>query len=597
MPGATRVLGPWSKGLNLTSNRDLSVFLRPDELGEATNVVLTQEGYIAPRPGCKAYVSDTLYANITVDSIISIVGNVKLSTNETAVIVQVRNPGVTYLYKITDGDSCTLYYTDNTGTNFTSLLIHSGFVADANGYIKDTGIIFFSEENERTHISYSLDLSQPPTLISSTYKIPGSHFSFIVKDRLFLFNRVTSKMHWSPALYILDFRGSEYTGGPQGNDYARSEPIEPSVDQDGIFSVEFYNNNFYIFKKYKTFMFTYQTTPYEDGYMRKISNEMGAFDSTLFRGKIVVINNKGVFRVEGTEFLDLQRSLNLRFEIPLDHTNIEYDDIFITDFNENIMFGYRDKYTDPNNPKDYYFALNGNNGGWTRWDFTYTDNIAAPGTRQYLCQESLSTKQLMLSVSFDKKSLLYMDWKPAEDIHDYHLDGDVRAKTTADLVTYGGRYIPRVTIKTMAAVGDDMLAYTKLYRSYLRFYLSDQERIEGVDTAYWSLSINYNDYRFKIDTSIDDNPIYYLYPTKGTTSPAPVMLAVVDEETAIYNKAYQLPIGQQRVREFVFELKRDFNLIPSDTRLVNTDVDRPIKQGYYFLLSAIWFDYMDKVRI
>jgi hypothetical protein len=67
------------------------------------------------------------------------------------------------------------------------------------------------------------------------------------------------------------------------------------------------------------------------------------------------------------------------------------------------------------------------------------------------------------------------------------------------------------------------------------------------------------------------------------------------QNTNVYRRAYQLPIPQQRAVEFVFELHRRWTSITAE--LINPDTDRPIKAGYYFLLSGVWFDYNDKAGI
>lgn len=644
MSAATLTLGPWPKGLNLTSNRDLSPFLEPTELGEATNVILTKEGFIAPRPGCKVVTSNVLYQHMGTDGVMKLLGSVRLPNGSMCTFVLVYAGGTSYVYKAFSPQNMTLYFSAP-GVRFTHVLMHKG-KAD------HEGIIFFADADNKSYKTPDFSAVAVPTAIT-TGAIPGSDGGIIVKDRLFLIKGNTSKFMWSPATNILDWTKVD-DPNTVGDDVAGHEFIEATHERDGIMSVEFVNNSFYIFKKTKTYMFTYQVKPVDDGYLRKISNEFGALDSTLYRGVIVVLNNKGVFRVENTEFIDLQSKLNLRFEIPIDHNNIRAEDVFVTDFNNDILVGYRDvnsRLSSPEmlwndmwddmwedyvyaEPDKHYFCMNGYTGGWTKWDYSYNKGnewqaIASPGSGYQLGQEPNSVHQTMFFTDFARNRLVYTDWKPKVTLDgsgDYHLDTNI-----ADIDEHKKYYIPAVTIKTRASIGGSMLNYKKIYRTFMRFYLSDQSlpdqvyvdtwlgnrdaqtdlwtnKWTGFPEGLWSASINYNDYRFSVDQENEGNYLFYIYPNaagkplgnndnivqkpvKQSISP----ISMQTQNTNVYRRAYQIPIPQQRAVEFVFELKRRWSTITD--KLINQDADRTIKQGYYFLLSGVWFEYNDKAGI
>lgn len=581
----SKTLGPWPKGLNLTSNRDLSLFLDSDELGAAENVVYTPEGFIQPRPGCKRY----KYDFGTYDSI-EVIGNLSLPNGETIVVVQTIAGTQAKLWRITDKNTCSLLHTPVAGVRVTHMLAYQSTAGP-----NHTGVFFFTNTARTTFKNASLDLTGAWSVVSSGYNVPASHKGFIVKDRLFLFDYDNSTMWWSPANYIMDFAKVDVAS--TGTDVFAEEPIDKTIKEDGFTAVEFYNNNFYIFKKSKAYMFTYQALPLEDGYLRKISDDMGALASTLFRGNVVVLNRKGVFRMDGSEFLDLQRKMNFRFELPIDHANIKRDDAFITDFNEDIVFGYRDATV---GGLSYFYCMNGVNGAWSQWTYDYTQYIATPGSKFYRAQKADSTKMLMLFHTFDKKYLTYMDYKPASDLPTYHMDGDVSAATSHDFY-----YIPNVTIKTAAMFGDSPLKYFKVYRTFIRFYMSDIPKsvvrhLSLPADTLWTLSLNYNDYRFEFDTKPDGNPIFNLYPSNLEFQEENLLEGSNKGNTsAVYTRTYQIPIPQQRAKELVVELKRVFTQHPAGNALAltNPDPDRLIKNGYYFMLSSIWVDYQDKAGI
>jgi hypothetical protein len=580
---ATKTLGPWPSGLNLTSNRDLSLYLNGNELGEATNVVFTPEGFVQPRPGCKLYNFDFgIYDSIEV------IGNLNLPNGQTITVIQTISGTQAKLWKIVDKTTCSLLHTPVAGVRVTHMLAYQSTAGAAH-----TGVFFFTDTKATTFKNDSLDLSGAWSTVSSAYNVPASHKGFIVKDRLFLFDYDNSTMWWSPANYIMDF--AKVDVGATGTDVFAEEPIDKTIKEDGFRAVEFYNNNFYIFKKTKTYMFTYQALPLEDGYLRKISDEMGALSSTLFRGNVVVLNRKGVYRMDGSEFLDLQRKMNFRFEIPIDHSNIKRDDAFITDFNEDIVFGYRDATTDVK----YFYCMNGTNGAWSKWTYDYASNIAYPGSKFFRAQASDSTKMIMLQHTFTKSHLTYMDYKPGPELSTYHMDSDVLVPRHQTF------YIPNVIIKTAAVFGDSPLSYFKVYRTYIRFYMSDIpktaiSRLNIPVGTLWSISINYNDYRFEYDTKPDGNPIFNLYPSNVRFHEENILEGSnTADKTAIYTRTYQIPIPQQRAKELVVELKRVHTALPANEALAltNIDPDRPIKNGYYFMLSSIWVDYQDKAGI
>lgn len=598
MATATMELGPWNRGLNLTRNRDLSAYLDSNELGEAINITFSRDGFIEPRPGCKVLLQagalgapDELY---TGNPDFYVLGSVILPTGEAVVLVNAFVGGNSKVFKVYSPERVVYYFTA-TGTRLTH--VQSYEISDPD----HRGVFFFSIDDNKSYRTTDFSLVTAPTLIPGTFPIPGSDGGIIVKNRLFLWNYKQSAFMWSTPLKVLKFNFAVQTD--PAIDEGGREFIDKTTEADGIMSVEFLRNSFYIFKRSKTYMFTYQDNPNEDAYLKKISNEFGALDSSSYRNNLVVINNRGVFRVDNDQFTDLQPQLNLRFEIPLDHTNILTDNIFITDFNNDIVVGYRDTSTN----KKYYYCMNGQNGAWSEWSFDYLEGddaavpLAAPGSRQYRCQDANTTYQAMIFSTFDRKRVVYMDWKPKdlrgtvvgyEGPGNYHLDSQ-----TDNVRAHDYNFIPSISIKTRASIGGSILKYKKVHRSYLRMYLSEQaSAVEPADppavvgVGQWTLSINFNDYRFRKDAEHDpEQSVALKYPT-GVGR-----LLGTYVSTDVRNKVYQIPLQQIRAREFVFDIKRSYSKI--NFMLSNPDADRLIKQGYYFMLSGLWFDFEDKAGI
>lgn len=591
----TATIGPWSGGLNLTSNRDLSPYLDNNELGTALNVQYTREGFVECRPGFRVHPNTAINAAAS-GITITLLGSIFINSEQVGVI-QRRTPTSIEIYYIMGDQSVMLKatFTDLT-YNFTSVLALNNSVAAFSTQVP-RGVFLFDNGTGadyrlvRLETTPSITAAGSPTLMDAALKVPKSDFSFAVKDRVWLVNKKTSTLYWS-ALDInslwFDDKETKPAPDPPGTLTDRAiqagyQGMDPSLDgTDDLMSCEFINNSFYLFKKQSTYMFTYQAKPEEDGYLRKISNDLGAFDSTQFRNSIVVINDRGVFSVEGTEFIDLQSKLNLVNEYYLD---VVSPTAFITDFNNNILIGYVSKGT------PYYFVLNSYTKGWSQWTFNYTqETIASPGSSAIFCRTK-EDEGIVVFATRNKENLIYANWKPEMDFqfmpYEYNLDSNLIPDTTAGVYI---RYIPPLHVYTKAQLGDSLLNFKKIYRSYIRLYLSD------IPGASWTFTINYNQYKF--DPA--KNPMFTLVAEVGehdTIVPhGPEQTAVADQPTALYRRTYQLPIPQQRAIEFVYEIKRSYTRMV-DIRLKNSQADRTNQYGYYFQMSGIWVDYENKARI
>lgn len=585
---STTVIGPWSGGLNLTSNRDLSPYLANNELGAALNIQYTREGFIECRPGFRIFPNDTINA---ANQQITILGSIFVGSEQVGVI-QRKTATEVQIYYIR-GDKTRPQWKANFPStyNFTSVLA----LNNADPPVTDTtprGVFLF--DNSANDNCWRLEeipsitaIASSPVKMSATLKIPKSDFSFSVKDRVWLVNKKTSTLYWS-ALNInsLWFNDKEVVGGVETERAKQAgwQGMDPSIDgTDDLTSCEFINNSFYLFKRQATYMYTYQAKPEEDGYMRKISDDLGAFDSTQFRNSIIVINDRGVFSVEGTEFIDLQAKLKLVDEHYLDVVD---PGAFITDFNNNILVGYKSKNI------YYHFLLSGSTKGWSQWDFNYAEpvKLAMPGSTAVFCRTA-TDEGIIIFTTFDNQKLVYSKWKPeltsGDTPYEFNLDSELVTDVVAGNYV---RYIPKLRLYTKAQLGDSLLNFKKIYRSYTRLYLSD------IPNAQWLFTINYNEYKF----DPTKNPSFTLVTEVGTHDDiihhGPEQQAVADQPAAIYKRTYQIPLHQQRAIEFVYEITRNFTKL-TDVRLMNSQADRPTQYGYYFQLSGIWVDYENKARI
>lgn len=640
---AQATFGPWPKGLNLTSNRDLSSKLQPQELGEALNVCITNEGYIEPRPGIRILTNSRLQNAFETypGGRSRILGTVRDSLGQKVNIFQYAYPKINPtamgidLFAIA-GD--TIYYICSiTKTVEPTKSFGSVIQIDRAAQGDDTGIVLLSEtKNEHYIFKNPLVLGGSPSVNPITKieygEIPGCNISLIVKDRLFIFNSESSTMYISPATRHLHFESNLTEPGTNppvaATDIGQAIPIEPAHG-DVITSVEYFRNNFYIFKRRSTFMFTFQNSPADDGYLRKVDNEKGAYHTTFYRNGIYVLNEKGVFVLDGTEFIDLQPHLNLRLEQSLSERDLEYSSsMFIADFNDKIVIGLKDLSSQNNNQDDLYgyaypyrfglkaydvfYCMNAKTGAWSQWDFSYEEDatiayMSPPGGRFFEsgCLEDGRFTTYFNFVCFNGKDIGSFDGNHRSD--NSYLD-----YTHPSIKKV---YIPPVRFKLRGFTGSTFTRFVKIYRTYMRAYLSD---IQSSDTLItWQFTLNYNHYyyepnafgkealyNFKFQDDESSHPTFY-EPGKyvDTYTDEYPRYNKLGNPTFVSVETHKLPIPQQRVTDLVLEVSRKYtgwNILgtsdPEVGPIHNYKNNRPENKGYYFSFNNFFIDFQDKVQ-
>lgn len=163
--------------------------------------------------------------------------------------------------------------------------------------VKYGGLIYFISSIGSNN-SYSATTALGGTALTNVPSIPTGDIGLIVKDRLFVINKTSSRVYYSkatdPTVWAI----------PDGGFF----DVEPGNGQN-IKAVVASGNSIYIFKSGATYLFTFTVDPAIDGYLRKIA-DIGANDAIYFEGYIYAVNNVGLYRVINTVFELLSQDID-----------------------------------------------------------------------------------------------------------------------------------------------------------------------------------------------------------------------------------------------------------------------------------------------
>jgi hypothetical protein len=259
-------LGPWQQGLfNAGPIEDVPANCFFDVL----NLDVMENGVLAARRGYH----DLDCGGGRTSPVVSILGNAWESSEQYVLIQRTSTgPTLTELLSLKSG-APVVYSTTYDDRVFTSA-------------VKYAGIVYFVSDVTGKAVTATTALGG--VALAASANIPGGHDAKVIKDRLFVVNKTTSRIYYSKAT---DF--TTWTA-PDGGFF----DVEPGNGQD-IKAVIFLGNYIYIFKASGTYLFTFTTDPGVDGYLRKIS-EVGGEDAIDFEGSVYFINRTGLYRLINT---------------------------------------------------------------------------------------------------------------------------------------------------------------------------------------------------------------------------------------------------------------------------------------------------------
>lgn len=274
-------VGPWPGGVNKRDEREASMTVNPKQLRFLKNLDVLDSGVLQSRLGCRKVLSTApIYTAMTS---LSLIASITESQSLYAVIG-----------KVIAGPNTTFYYTRDPETPATGFSViatnQTGTFTDAVQY---NGVIYFVQAvggagtgQSRTALTSGGWTAQPT--------IPKGNQAFVVKDRMFVVDWNASQIYWSKAT------DPTIWAAPDGGNVL----VSPG-DGENISKVVFINNSIYVFKRNKTFLFTFNTDPGVDGQLVPLSTVRGAHDALVYNNEIYLVNDQSVFKLVNNYFTNL----------------------------------------------------------------------------------------------------------------------------------------------------------------------------------------------------------------------------------------------------------------------------------------------------
>lgn len=313
-------LGPWPQGLyNVGPIEDVP----RGYFFDALNVDVMPNGVLSARRGFH----DIDCGGGRVSPVVSILGDAWESSEQYVLAQRTSAGALTELLSIKAG-APVAYSTTYTDRVFTSASKYGNLV------------YFISNTAGK---SVTAPSAAGGVALTTVAAIPAGDTSAIIKDRLFVVNKSTSRVYYSKAT------DPTIWSAPDGGFF----DVDPGNGQE-IKAIAFSGNYIYIFKSGATYLFTFTTDPAIDGYLRKIA-DIGGDDALFFEGSIYLINKTGLYRVVNTAFELLSRDVDVSY-IPAPR---------LWRIRELIIFN--------NTNLNCFYVFNARTKSWTKYDSTVAD--------------------------------------------------------------------------------------------------------------------------------------------------------------------------------------------------------------------------------
>lgn len=290
-------VGPWPGGLNRRDENNAQMTVGPKQLRWCLNLDVLDSGVLQSRLGCRKVLSTApVYGGTGLSLIGSVVDGASKSLY--AVVGKVINtpPIQTLFYYTRDPE------TSPGGWN----LVASAQTGTFTDVVQYNNVLYFVQAvggggtaQSRTAISSGGWTAQP--------NIPKGDQTFVIRDRMFVVDWINNTVYWSKATDPTTWLA------PDGG----SVQINPG-DGDIITKVVFINNSIYIFKRNKTYLFTFNTDPGVDGQVVPLSTVRGAHDALVYNNEIYLVNDQSVYKLVNNFFTDIAVLTNIYQDAGLD---------------------------------------------------------------------------------------------------------------------------------------------------------------------------------------------------------------------------------------------------------------------------------------
>lgn len=351
--------GPWPGGLNLRDGVIAADQVGSQQLRVLINLDVTDSGVLVPRRGARRAGSAAMYTALSVSGYFQLLGSVELGDSRYAV-VGVYNGG---------GPGISTFY----------------YAADPLGVWQAVATVTNEPGRFSTIVQYGSRIYFVPTpggsgtgwyrtaLGSGTFTavaaMPLGDDAFMVRERMFVIDRAASRVYYSKAT------DPTVWAAPDGGSF----DVNPG-DGQSLTAAAVANSQVYLFKRGRTYLFTFTSDPGVDGQLTLLNDQLGASSATAHENGIVLVNDRGAYRLLNNYFARLDDLVNAPEQ--LGYTADAADSLQVTVEGDHLVIGPATSTADPTYS---HLACNLRTGAWS--GRTYTSASIAPSTKSISSRE------------------------------------------------------------------------------------------------------------------------------------------------------------------------------------------------------------------
>jgi hypothetical protein len=290
MPYQTGRIGPWPGGVNLR-DADLAPEQMPaTQLQFLLNLDVESSGVLRPRLGCRFAGSTAMYAIISGGAggpAFSLLGTFDSSAASLALVS---------VYTGTTANTSSFFYSskpDSTVTGDWTAMPGGTLTGRFSTTVQYQGFLYLVPDAAAGGVAASGRRRADPTTgaWSAVAAIPQGDTGTMLRERMFVVDQAANRVYYSKATDPTTW------AAPDGGSF----DVNPG-DGQRIQAVAVVNSQLYIFKRSRTYLFTFTADPALDGQLTLISDQLGADDATTWENGIICVNQSGVYRLLNNYF-------------------------------------------------------------------------------------------------------------------------------------------------------------------------------------------------------------------------------------------------------------------------------------------------------
>ena len=283
-------IGPWPSGVNLR-DADLAPERMPaDQLQFLLNLDPGGSGVLRARLGCRFAGSSTMYAIISGGAggpAFSLLGTYDQAFQSLALVS---------VYTGTTANTSSFFYSskpDSTSTGDWVAVPGGTLAGKFSTTVQYQGKLYLVPAAGSGGVAGSGRFRTDPTTGSWTAlaTIPQGDTATMIRERLFVVDQVANRVYYSRATDPATW------SAPDGGSF----DVNPGDGQQ-IQAVAVVNSQLYVFKRSRTYLFTFSADPALDGQLTLISDQLGADDALTWENGIICVNSSGVYRLLNNYF-------------------------------------------------------------------------------------------------------------------------------------------------------------------------------------------------------------------------------------------------------------------------------------------------------